>query len=101
MAAQRKSGQASVTERRLAFVQSNASVTQLQQVREIRDSRAKLRSFGLLLINQLIGSNASPFSVSCLVSSVQTAFLNAQAPDSRGVKAHYLNSIEGLSNKLY
>lgn len=97
MAAQRKGGTASITERVLAFVQSNASVSQLENVRALRDGRAKLRAAGLKLVNDLIGSNASPFCVSLLVSSVQQSFRDAQSPERPLVKAHYLNSIEGSS----
>lgn len=97
MAAQRKGGSASITERVLSFVQSNASVTQLEEVRTLRDNRAMLRASGLKLVNNLIGSNASPFCVSLLVSSVQRAFRSAQSPERPLTKAHYLNGIEGSS----
>ena len=97
MAAQRKGGSASITERVLSFVQSNASVTQLELVRVLRDKRAKFRALGLQLLNNLIGCNASPFCVSLLVSSVQKAFFDAQSPERPLARAHYLNCIEGCS----
>jgi hypothetical protein len=97
MAAQRKGGTASITERVLKFVQSNASVTQLEGVRALKNDRAKLRASGLQLVNHLIGSRASPFCVSLLASSVQGAFRAALPPESPVLRAHYLNSIEGCS----
>ncbi len=101
MAAQRKDGEATITERVLNFVQSNVVVEHLEEVRKIRDVRCDQRAAGLDLVNRLISADVSPFCVTYLVSCVQLALSEAQNPENAATKVHYLNAIEGCSPTNY
>jgi hypothetical protein len=101
VAARKKSGKATITERVLSFVQSNVSVAQLEQIRSLRSLRSKQRSQGLDLVRSMISAGPTPQCLVGIVSCVPKSLRDALSPESPSTLIQLTASIEGCSPADY
>jgi len=95
----RKQGTSALTtsEKVLRFVQGHVNVEDLETIRKLRNSRAKIRSRGFEMMSHLISVAQTPFAAKWLMSSLSRAIRSTMRPEGVRSHVHYLNSIEGCS----
>lgn len=101
IAARKKSGKATITERVLSFIQSNVAVTQLEQIRALRSARSKQRAQGLDIISQMISAHPSTLTMIGILACVPLSLRNSLNPESPSTLVQMTASIEGCSPADY
>ena len=94
-----KNSHLTTTEKVLRFVQGFAVVEELEFVRSIRNNRARVRAQGFDMITSLLESASTPFSVKWLMLSFSRAMRATCHANRPHQHVHYLNAIEGCSQK--